>query len=145
MTGPRATSTTELRKASIVADAVRRHRAGEVLSFGLGGDFLDDQLEWLVSWPVRVVRLDPATSSASCPAHPFVVSIDSLPGADAGRADALLDELRRLVAQIGVLVVPCDAARPAAWWLPRLTTRFELARFAREDFGFQALVEPRRD
>ena len=71
--------------------------------------------------------------------------------------DAVLEELRDLVLELGFFTVHTGAAiktlpdgrnahliqKPSSWWLPKLCEHFEIAQLNRVDNGFWVLVTPK--
>jgi len=144
--------------APFVAEVIRRERIEEMLDYGAGKGRLGDELEWLVPWPMRIHRYDPAVPEWSTAPEPcaFVACIDVLEHIEPHLLGNVLDDLRRVTAATGLFTVATGPAmksladgrnahliqQPANWWLPQILARFELLQFVRAPYGFR--VEVRR-
>jgi len=102
---------------------------------------------------------DPAVASiagAPVPAQ-MVACIDVLEHIEPDLLDNVLDDLVRLTEGAGFFSVHCGPAekvlpdgrnahliqQPPEWWLPKITTRFDLQTFQRTDDGFYVIVYSR--
>ena len=144
--------------APFVAEVIRRDRIEEMLDYGAGKGRLGEELEWLVPWPLRIHRYDPAVPQWSAKPEPsaFVACIDVLEHIEPHLLPNVLDDLMRVTAGTGLFTVATGPAmkkladgrnahliqQPANWWLPQFLSRFELLRFARAPYGF--LIEVQR-
>lgn len=143
--------------APFVAEVIRRDRIEEMLDYGAGKGRLGEELEWLVAWPMRIHRYDPAVPEWSAAPEPaaFVACIDVLEHIEPHLLPNVLDDLRRVTASKGLFTVATGPAmkmlpdgrnahliqQPANWWLPHFLTRFELLQFARAPYGFRIEVQ----
>ena len=144
--------------APLVAEVIRRGRIEEMLDYGAGKGRLGEELEWLVPWPLRIQRYDPAVPewSAAPEPSPFVACIDVLEHIEPQLLPNVLDDLRRVTAGTGLFTVATGPAikkladgrnahliqQPSNWWLPQFLSRFELLHFTRAPYGF--LIEVQR-
>lgn len=144
--------------APVVAEIIRRDHVEEMLDYGAGKGRLGEELEWLVPWPLRIHRYDPAMPQWSAAPGPsaFVACIDVLEHIEPPLLSNVLDDLRRVTAGTGLFTVATGPAlkrladgrnahliqQPSNWWLPQFLSRFELLRFVRAPYGF--LVEVQR-
>ena len=144
--------------APYVAEVIRRDRIEELLDYGAGKGRLGEELEWLVPWPLRIQRYEPAVAEWSAAPQPaaFVACIDVLEHIEPQLLPNVLDDLRRVTAGTGLFTVATGPAmkkladgrnahliqQPASWWLPQFLSRFELLRFVRASYGF--LIEVQR-
>lgn len=100
------------------------------------------------------------TSADVAPPQPcgFVACICALEHIEPPLLDNVLDDLKRVTADVGVFTVHTQPAvkvlpdgrnahliqQPPAWWLPKFLERFELANFNRVAMGFMVVVERKR-
>src|SRR5512132_1834672 len=103
--------------APAVAEVIRRDRIEEMLDYGAGKGRLGEELEWLVPWPLRIHRYDPAIPEWSAAPEPcaFVACIDVLEHIEPQLLPNVLDDLRRVTAGTGLFTV---ATGPAMKKLP---------------------------
>jgi hypothetical protein len=143
--------------APLVAEVIRRDRVQEMLDYGAGKGRLGEELEWLVPWPLRIHRYDPAVPQWSATPEPsaFVACIDVLEHIEPHLLADVLDDLQRVTAGRGLFTVATGPAmkkladgrnahliqQPARWWLPQFLSRFELLSFARALYGFRVEVQ----
>jgi len=146
-----------LEYAPLVAEVVNGNRLSEVLDYGAGKGRLAEALKKLVSWPVTVHHYDPAMPQWSRPPAPCVcvACIDVLEHIEPELLPNVLDDLKRVVAGVGVFTIATGPAakilsdgrnahliqQKASWWLPQLLSRFELMGFGRMPGGFWVVVE----
>jgi 2-polyprenyl-3-methyl-5-hydroxy-6-metoxy-1,4-benzoquinol methylase len=142
--------------APYVAEVIRRDRVEELLDYGAGKGRLGEELEWLVPWPLRIHRYDPAVPewSARPEPAPFVACIDVLEHIEPDLLPNVLDDLARVTAGTGLFTVATGPAmkilpdgrnahliqQPASWWLPLFMKRFELRQFVQAQYGFRIEV-----
>ena len=147
--------------APLVADFVRRNDVHELLDYGAGKGRLGEELEWLVPWPLRLQRYDPAVPQWAARPAPcdFVACIDVLEHIEPALIGNVLDDLRRVTAGQGLFTVHTGAAakvladgrnahliqQPPRWWLPQIMERFELVQFSSmpHGYGFWVVVARR--
>jgi hypothetical protein len=143
--------------APFVADIIRRDRIEEMLDYGAGKGRLGEELEWLVPWPLRVRRYEPAVPEWSAAPEPsaFVACIDVLEHIEPHLLPNVLDDLMRVTAGKGMFTVATGPAmkvladgrnahliqQPASWWLPQFLSRFELLQFNLATYGFRIEVQ----
>jgi hypothetical protein len=149
--------------APIVAEVIGLLRRGELLDatelldYGAGKGHLGQALLERIQTPLKVHHYDPAVPMWSKLAEPcsLVACIDVLEHIEPDLLDNVLDDLKRVTLKYGVFTVHTQAAmkalpdgrnahliqRPAPWWLPKITERFELVVFNRLPEGFWVLVE----
>jgi hypothetical protein len=146
--------------APFVAEVIRRDRIQEMLDYGAGKGRLGEELEWLVPWPLRIQRYEPAVPewSARPEPSPFVACIDVLEHIEPDLLPNVLDDLARVTAGTGLFTVATGPAmkilpdgrnahliqRPANWWLPLFLTRFDLMQFVHAPYGFRIEVRKRQ-
>jgi hypothetical protein len=142
--------------APYVAEVIRRDRIEELLDYGAGKGRLGEELEWLVPWPLRIERYDPAVPAWSTKPEPapFVACIDVLEHIEPDLLPNVLDDLARVTAGSGLFTVATGPAmkvlpdgrnahliqEPASWWLPQFMKRFELQQFVQAQYGFRIEV-----
>ena len=149
--------TASMEYAPIVAQLMASEDATELLDYGAGKGRLGMTLREQAEVPLTVHQYDPAIPEWSAPAQPcrFVACIDVLEHIEPHLIDNVLDDLKRVTADIGVFTVHTGPAvkvlldgrnahliqEPPAWWLPRFMSRFELVQFNRMPQGFWVVVE----
>ena len=143
--------------APLVADLIRRVGATELLDYGAGKGRLAQTLREHIKTPLKVHHYEPAEPRWSAPPEPcdVVACIDVLEHIEPDLLDNVLDDLRRVTRRYGLFTAHTEAAmkvlpdgrnahliqQPTHWWLPKITGRFELVIFTREQGGFWVLVE----
>ena len=143
--------------APLVAQVIEAIGAQELLDYGAGKGRLGQALKQQLKRPLTIRHYDPAIPEwAATPAPSRLVAcIDVLEHIEPSLIDNVLDDLQRVTAGVGVFTVDTGAAmkvlpdgrnahliqQPAAWWLPKFLSRFELNRFERVENGFWAIVE----
>lgn len=147
--------------APLVKQVVDSMRATELLDYGAGKGRLGDALRQLNPMQALQVRhYEPAVPEWSAPPEPcrLVTCIDVLEHIEPDLLDNVLDDLKRVTAEVGVFTVHTGPAikvlpdgrnahltqQPPAWWLPRFLERFELVTFNRMPNGFWVAVEARK-
>ena len=147
--------------APLVKQVVDSMRATELLDYGAGKGRLGDALRQLNPMqPIQVRHYEPAVPEWSAPPQPcrLVTCIDVLEHIEPDLLDNVLDDLKRVTAEVGVFTVHTGPAikvlpdgrnahltqQPPAWWLPRFLERFELVTFNRMPNGFWVAVEARK-
>jgi len=147
--------------APLVGDVIEAVGASELLDYGAGKGLLGTLLKQQLKRPLTIHHYDPAIPEwASTPQPcPVVACIDVLEHIEPTLLENVLDDLQRVTTGTGVFTVHTQAAikflpdgrnahliqQPAAWWLPKLMSRFELNTFNKIDRGFWILVEARRN
>lgn len=143
--------------APLVADLMREAGVTELLDYGAGKGRLGQTLREKIQQSLTLHHYDPSIPEWSAPPQPcdFVACIDVLEHIEPHLLDNVLDDLKRVTQGIGVFTVHTSAAekllpdgrnahliqQPAAWWLPKLISRFELLRFNSMPQGFWVVVE----
>lgn len=127
--------------APIVAQLIRDNRWESIHDYGAGKRRLKDALEQLGA-EVAYSAYDPVFPEYGSPqSADLVCCIDVLEHIEPEHLDAVLDDLQRIVTNVGFLTVHTGAAlktlsdgrnahliqKPASWWLPKLCERFEVA------------------
>ena len=146
--------------APMVAQVIEATRADELLDYGAGKGRLGIALKQNLQRPLVIHHYDPAIPEWSAPPAPcgFVACIDVLEHIEPALLDNVLNDLRRVTADVGVFTVHTGPAvkvlpdgrnahliqQPPAWWLPKFLERFELANFNRVTMGFIVVVERKR-
>ena len=146
--------------APMVAQVIEATRADELLDYGAGKGRLGIALKQNLQRPLVIHHYDPAIPEWSAPPAPcgFVACIDVLEHIEPALLDNVLNDLRRVTADVGVFTVHTGPAvkvlpdgrnahliqQPPAWWLPKFLERFELANFNRVAMGFLVVVERKR-
>ena len=146
--------------APMVAQVIEATRADELLDYGAGKGRLGIALKQNLQRPLVIHHYDPAIPEWSAPPAPcgFVACIDVLEHIEPALLDNVLNDLRRVTADVGVFTVHTGPAvkvlpdgrnahliqQPPAWWLPKFLERFELANFNRVVMGFMVVVERKR-
>ena len=145
--------------APLVAQVLDAVGASELLDYGAGKGRLGQTLRQHIKRPLTIHHYDPAIPDWSAAPQPcgFVACIDVLEHIEPDLIDNVLDDLKRVLAGVGVFTVHTEPAvkvladgrnahliqQPPAWWLPKLMERFELASFNRMQMGFWVVVERR--
>jgi len=145
--------------APVVAKILQQSGATELLDYGAGKGRLGQTLRQIIATPLTIHHYDPARPEWAADPAPcdFVCCIDVLEHIEPDYLDNVLDHLQRLVMKRGFFTVHTGAAikvlpdgrnahliqEPAAWWLPRIMQRFDLAIFQKMPQGFWVLVERR--
>ena len=145
--------------APIVADIMLKAGVTELLDYGAGKGRLGQTLRQKIEQPLTLHHYDPSIPEWSAPPQPcrFVACIDVLEHIEPHLLDNVLDDLKRVTQGVGVFTVHTGAAvkfltdgrnahliqQPAAWWLPKFMSRFELLRFNSMPQGFWVVVEAR--
>jgi len=144
--------------APLVAQVIMANGIRHLLDYGAGKGRLATTLAQHLQQPVTVIPYDPAIEEWSATPQPaeMVACIDVLEHIEPDCLDAVLDDLRRVTRRVGLFTVDTGPAvkmladgrnahliqQPAAWWLSRMLTRFELIAFNRVEKGFWVIVEP---
>jgi hypothetical protein len=131
-----------LHYAPLVAQALERTQADELLDYGAGKGRLSQALQEIVKRPLKVHHYDPAIPQWAATPQPcgFVACIDVLEHIEPELLDNVLDDLKRVTAGLGVFTVHCGPAvkvltdgrnahltqQPVAWWSARLSERFDV-------------------
>lgn len=119
--------------APLVAQILESTDSAEMLDYGAGKGRLGLALREHVKRPLTVYHYDPAIPQWSMSPAPceFVACIDVLEHIEPHLLDPVLDDLRRVVARVGVFTVHCYPAikvlpdgrnahliqQPPSWWL----------------------------
>lgn len=141
----------------LVAEVINANRFTELLDYGAGKGRLGRALKQHVATPLTIHHYDPAIPEWSRPPQPchLVACIDVLEHIEPDYLCNVLDDLRRVVAGLGVFTVHTGPAvkvlsdgrnahliqKPASWWLPLLAQRFEPVALNRMQNGFWIVVE----
>ena len=146
--------------APLVAQVLDAHGAHALLDYGAGKGRLGMTLRQHMQRPPTIFHYDPAVAEWAARPAPceFVACIDVLEHIEPPLLDNVLDDLKRVTAQVGIFTVHTGPARkvladgrnahliqqPPAWWLPKLLERFELINFTRTDRAFWVVVQRKR-
>jgi hypothetical protein len=141
--------------APIVAQLLRDNRWESVHDYGAGKQRLRETLEQL-GVAVAYSAYDPVFPEYGSPQPAdLVCCIDVLEHIEPDHLDAVLDDLQRIVTNVGFLTIHTGPAKkvlsdgrnahliqkPASWWLPRLCERFEVIHLTSlPENGFWLLV-----
>ena len=141
-----------------VAALIQQSDAKELLEYGAGKGRLGETLKTLLAYPPTIHHYEPAIPEWAAAPEPceMVACIDVLEHIEPDYLDAVLDDLKRVTLRLGFISVHCLPARrvladgrnahltqqPPEWWLPKITQRFDLYQFLRQDSGFWVIVEP---
>ena len=127
--------------APIVAQLIRDNRWESIHDYGAGKRRLKDALEQLGA-EVAYSAYDPVFPEYGKPqSADLVCCIDVLEHIEPEHLDAVLDDLQRIVTNVGFLTIHTGPAvkvlsdgrnahliqKPASWWLPKICERFEVA------------------
>ena len=145
--------------APIVASIVNNLGVKELLDYGAGKGRLMEALKMKLHEPLRVHCYDPAVPRWSDRPDPceMVACIDVLEHIEPACLDAVLDDLRRCMLQLGFFSVHTGPAvktledgrnahliqQPMEWWLPNLWQRFAIQTVQVVAHGFYVIVHPR--
>lgn len=146
--------------ASKWADTVRKladkYRATTILDYGCGKGLLRGAL---MIYGLDVRNYDPAIEEWAGTPEPaeLVVCNDVLEHIEPDCLEAVLDDLKRVTARVGMFVVATDPAKKtlpdgrnahliqqtARWWLPKFCERWEIAHMQRaeSDNAFMVVVQ----
>jgi hypothetical protein len=143
--------------APLVAEVIRANNARELLDYGAGKGRLGQELKRILPVPLTIHHYDPAIPEWSAPPAPceLVACIDVLEHIEPDYLANVLDDLKRVVAKVGVFTVHTGPAakvlrdgrnahliqQPISWWLPQFLARFEPVSFSRMPNGFWIIVE----
>lgn len=143
--------------APLVAEVIEGVGAQEMLDYGAGKGRLGIALKQHLKRPLLIHHYEPAMPEWSARPEPcgFVACIDVLEHIEPALLDPVLDDLRRVIAGVGIFTVHTGAAnkvlpdgrnahliqQPPAWWLPKFFARFELMTFNRMPNGFWVVVD----
>jgi hypothetical protein len=146
--------------APIVAQILDQVRPAELLDYGAGKGRLGETLKTLMPNPPQIHHYEPSRPdwAATPQPAPFVTCIDVLEHIEPELLDNVLDDLRRVTLDRGFFTVHTGPAvkvlpdgrnahliqQPAAWWLPKFMTRFDLAVFQSMPQGFWIVVHARK-
>lgn len=146
--------------APIVAQILDQVRPAALLDYGAGKGRLGETLKTLMPNPPQIHHYEPSrTDWAATPQPaPFVTCIDVLEHIEPELLDNVLDDLQRVTLDRGFFTVHTGPAvkilpdgrnahliqQPAAWWLPKFMTRFDLAVFQSMPQGFWIVVHARK-
>jgi hypothetical protein len=145
--------------AALVGQVMEATGISEILDYGAGKGRLGTTLREIYENPLVIHHYDPAIPEWSRSPEPcrMVACIDVLEHIEPERLDHVLDDLRRVTAEVGVFTVHTGPAKkilrdgrnahltqqPASWWLPKFLDRFELVSYSRTPAlgGFYVVVE----
>lgn len=143
--------------APLVAQVMQTLGTTELLDYGAGKGRLGATLEETYKRRFTIHHYEPAVPQWASPPQPckLVACIDVLEHIEPELLDNVLDDLKRVTAEVGVFTVHTGPAKkvlmdgrnahliqkPVAWWLAKFLERFELATFNRMPQGFWVVVE----
>lgn len=143
--------------APLVAEVINANGFRELLDYGAGKGRLGQTLKQHVTSHLRVHHYDPAIPEWSRAPQPctLVACIDVLEHIEPDYLSNVLDDLKRVVAGLGVFTVHTGPAikvlsdgrnahliqKPASWWLRHFVQRFEPVALNRMPNGFWIIVE----
>jgi hypothetical protein len=144
--------------APTVADLARQIKPKRILDYGAGKGRLGIELKKLLQIPFDLVQYDPsvpefAASPAPCD---LVACIDVLEHIEPDCLDAVLDDLKRVTARVGIYTIATGPAMKTlpdgrnahliqqgpAWWVPKLFARFRVRSFADQGETLVVIVTP---
>lgn len=142
--------------APLVAEIVNQVKPDALLDYGAGKGRLGPALGPLVEKMPHVCLYDPAIPEIASPPSPapVVACIDVLEHIEPDCLEAVLDDLMRVCAAVGVFTI---ATGPAAktlpdgrnahliqqgpeWWMPKLFARFSVKQFTDQESCFVVIV-----
>ena len=146
--------------APLVAQVMQTLKTDELLDYGAGKGRLGTTLHEILKRPLKIHHYDPAIPQWSKPPEPcrLVACIDVLEHIEPELLDNVLDDLKRVTAEVGVFTVHTGSAnkvladgrnahliqQPVTWWLLKFLERFELGTFNRMPQGFWVVVERKK-
>jgi hypothetical protein len=152
--------------APLVAKAINAFNVGEVLDYGAGKLALLKTIstKLLVDHKFRYIPYEPADLRYSDKPEPaqMVVCLDVLEHIEPELIDNVLDDLKRLVLEVGLFTIHCTQAKKVlpdgrnahliqegmAWWLPKIMERFDVQTVQKTkgsvpgSYGFWVMVSP---
>lgn len=150
--------------APLVSGLIDRYGINTLLDYGAGSRLtliktISEQR--LVKRKFNYIPYEPAVEKYASTPEPaeMVACIDVLEHIEPNCLEDVLDDLKRVTINIGLFTVSCVPARKVLddgrnahliqespeWWLPKITDRFLLQTFQRNQDGFIVLVSPARD
>lgn len=142
--------------APLVAEIARQVRPPRILDYGAGKGRLGEALAPLLDFPCEVRQYDPAIPAIAAAPEPceMVACLDVLEHIEPDRLDAVLDDLQRVTARIGLFTIATGPAskmlpdgrnahliqQDALWWLTHLFSRFAVEQFTVHDKCFSVIV-----
>ena len=147
--------------APTVADLARQAKPRHILDYGAGKGRLGAELAKLLKQTFELRQYEPAMPALAAPPVPsdLVACIDVLEHIEPDCLDAVLDDLMRVTAKIGIYTIATGPAmktlpdgrnahliqRPPSWWLPVLSRHFEVIHLQGSAGGFWVVVMPKAD
>lgn len=148
--------TASLQFGEFVSDLVNQTKAQTLLDYGCG-KMMNLAKVLKIDHDLAYIGYDPAIPELAKNAEPadLVTCIDVLEHIEPEYLDNVLDDLKRCIRGHGFLTIHTGPAvkllsdgrnahliqKPAAWWLPKILSRWELVLFERIPSGFLVVVE----
>ena len=145
--------------APTVADLARQAKPRHILDYGAGKGRLGAELAKLLKQPFELRQYEPAMPALVAPPVPsdLVACIDVLEHIEPDCLDAVLDDLKRVTAKIGIYTIATGPAMKTLpdgrnahliqegpeWWLPKLFARFRVRSFADQGETLVVIVTPK--
>ena len=152
--------TASVQYAPLVSKLINQFNVQELLDYGAGKLRLLKTIaeNKLVDHKFRYIPYEPADDRYSERPRPceMVACIDVLEHVEPDLIDNVLDELKRLVGEVGFFTVHCGPAKKVLpdgrnahliqegmdWWLPKFMARFDIQTVQKTPGGFWLLVTP---
>lgn len=145
--------------APTVADIARQTKPHHILDYGSGKGRLGTELRKLLKGPFELRQYEPAVPELSGAPEPsdLVACIDVLEHIEPDCLDAVLDDLRRVTARVGIYTIATGPAvktlpdgrnahliqEGPEWWMPKLFPRFRVRSFADQGETLLVIVTPK--
>ena len=140
--------------APMVTAIINKMQFSEILDYGCGKGRLGESIN--PDHRMKIWQYDPGIEGVDEEPEPceFVTCIDVLEHIEPELIDNVLDDLKRVVIDMGYFTIHCGPAvkvlsdgrnahliqESYQWWLPKLWERFNIKSFSQNDHGFTVLV-----
>jgi hypothetical protein len=144
--------------APAVADLARQVKPKRILDYGAGKGRLGAELKKLLQIPFELMQYDPGVPEFAAAPTPcdLVACIDVLEHIEPDCLDAVLDDLKRVTARVGIYTIATGPAikvlpdgrnahliqQGPSWWMPKLFARFRVRSFADQGETLVVIVTP---
>jgi hypothetical protein len=145
--------------APTVADLARQLKPKRILDYGAGKGRLGAELKKLLQLSFELVQYDPGVPefAAAPPPCDLVACIDVLEHIEPDCLDAVLDDLKRVTARVGIYTIATGPAvktlpdgrnahliqQSPDWWMAKLFARFRVRSFTDQGETLVVIVTPK--